>query len=211
VRKPWRAPIAPSSAARDLADLRGPSLDTSSFTKAAEELALTSKCRQPSKCERLRSTSGRGCSSVSIAGIELTTDGRTFLEGARCRAGQRHACQRNACENQRRVGVLTVAAPAAFAIWWLVPRLGRFAALQSRGSRGPDCRNRLDVRPDLWRDWGRRGGSLSALQKAAACQPPPEMPLLREVVYPVCSRSLLDGGSPLRQPRRSCATFSYRM
>ena len=51
-------------------------------------------------------------------GIELTTDGQSFLEGARAGLDSILLASER-LRNQRRVGVLTVAAPAAFAIWWL--------------------------------------------------------------------------------------------
>jgi DNA-binding transcriptional LysR family regulator len=98
--------------------------------------------------------------------------------------------------NQHRIGVLTVASPAAFAIWWLVPRLGRFAALH------PEIEVRIATidgrEPDLLRD-----GIDVAVVKRPAKAParnPLEMPLLSEVVFPVCSPSLLSGASSLGSP-----------
>jgi LysR family transcriptional regulator, glycine cleavage system transcriptional activator len=96
--------------------------------------------------------------------------------------------------NQRRVGVLTVAAPAAFAIWWLVSRVGRFAALH------PDIEVRIATidghEPDLLRD----GIDVAIVKRSAkeAARNPLEMPLLSEIVFPVCSPSLLNGASSLR-------------
>jgi LysR family transcriptional regulator, glycine cleavage system transcriptional activator len=98
--------------------------------------------------------------------------------------------------SQRRVGLLTVAAPAAFATWWLVPRLGRFATLH------PDIEVRIAAmdgrEPDLWRD----GIDVSVVKRRAklAEHNPLEMPLLREVAFPVCAPSLLGGERPLRSP-----------
>jgi LysR family transcriptional regulator, glycine cleavage system transcriptional activator len=95
--------------------------------------------------------------------------------------------------SSKRVGVLTIAAPAAFATWWLVPRLGRFAALH------PEIEVRIAAmdgrEPDLRRD----GIDAAVVKRPAklAQRNPCEMPLLREIAFPVCAPSLLDGaGSP---------------
>jgi DNA-binding transcriptional LysR family regulator len=128
-------------------------------------------------------------------GIEMTPDGRTFLEGVRAGLDSILLASER-IRNQHRVGVLTVASPAAFAIWWLVPRLGRFAALH------PEIEIRIATidgrEPDLWRD----GIDLVVVKRPAksAAHNLIEMPLLREVVFPVCSPSLLNGGSSLRSP-----------
>jgi LysR family glycine cleavage system transcriptional activator len=78
---------------------------------------------------------------------------------------------------------LTVAAPAAFATWWLVPRLGRFASLH------PDIVVRIAAmdgrEPDLWRD-GVDVAVVKRPAKLADCDRV-EMPLLREIVFPVCA------------------------
>jgi DNA-binding transcriptional LysR family regulator len=72
-----------------------------------------------------------------------------------------------------------------------VPRLGRFAALH------PEIEVRIATidgrEPDLCRD----GIDLAVVKRLAksAAHNPIEMPLLREVVFPVCSPSLLNGGS----------------
>jgi hypothetical protein len=80
--------------------------------------------------------------------------------------------------------VLTVAAPSAFAIWWLVPRLGRFAALH------PDIEVRIATidgrEPDLSRD----GIDVAVVKRPAklAARNPVEMLLLHEVVSPSARR-----------------------
>ena len=165
-----------------------------SFTKAAEELALTQSAVSH-QMRALEEHLGARLFQRLHRGIELTTDGRTFLEGARAGLDSVMLASERV-RNQRRVGVLTVAAPAAFAIWWLVPRLGRFAALH------PEIEVRIATidgrEPDLWRD----GVDVAVVKRPAklAARNPAEMPLLREVVYPVCSPSLLDEASPLRNP-----------
>ncbi len=100
----------------------------------------------------------------------------------------------NGCAVDGRVGVLTVAAPAAFAVWWLVPRLGRFAALH------PEIEVRIAAidgrEPDLWRD----GIDVAVVKRAAkaAGGNTDAMPLLHELVFPVCAPSLLGEARSLR-------------
>nr|QQZ51963.1 hypothetical protein JKL49_10710 [Phenylobacterium glaciei] len=82
---------------------------------------------------------------------------------------------------RRRVGVLAIGAPASFAAWWLVPRLGRFAM------RAPEVEVRLatvDDDPDL-----ERLGLDAAivLRDARQTARDDEIWLLSERVMPVCS------------------------
>jgi DNA-binding transcriptional LysR family regulator len=89
--------------------------------------------------------------------------------------------------------MLTISATSAFATWWLVPRLGRFAALH------PEIEIRIAViegrEPDLQRD----GADVAIVQRPAraAADSAMEMPLLRETIFPVCAPTLLGAG-----PRR---------
>jgi LysR family glycine cleavage system transcriptional activator len=110
-----------------------------SFTKAADELALTQSAVSH-QIRALEDHLGARLFQRQHRGIELTPEGRTLLEGLRAGLDSILLASER-IRNQRRVGVLTVAAPAAFAIWWLVPRLGRFVALASR-DRGADCDDR---------------------------------------------------------------------
>lgn len=165
-----------------------------SFTRAADELALTQSAVSH-QIRALEDHLGTRLFQRLHRGIELTPEGRAFLEGARAGLDSILLASER-IRNQRRVGVLTVAAPAAFAIWWLVPRLGRFAALH------PEIEVRIATidgrEPDLWRD----GIDLAVVKRPAksAARNPAEMPLLREIAFPVCSPSLLDGRSSLRSP-----------
>jgi LysR family transcriptional regulator, glycine cleavage system transcriptional activator len=165
-----------------------------SFTRAADELALTQSAVSH-QIRALEDHLGTRLFRRLHRGIELTVDGRTFLEGTRAGLDSILLASER-LRNQHRVGVLTVAAPAAFAIWWLVPRLGRFAALH------PEIEVRIATidgrEPDLWRD----GIDLAVVKRPAriAVNQSTEMPLLREVVFPVCSPSLISGGSLTRSP-----------
>jgi LysR family transcriptional regulator, glycine cleavage system transcriptional activator len=165
-----------------------------SFTRAADELALT----QSAVSHQIRALEGHLGARLferRHRGIELTADGRIFLAGARAGldsillAGER-------IRNQRRVGVLTVAAPSAFAIWWLVPRLGRFAALYA------DIEVRIATIDGREPDLGRDGIDIAVVKRRARAPAAnrAEMPLLREIVFPVCAPKLLDGRPAMPKP-----------
>jgi LysR family glycine cleavage system transcriptional activator len=163
-----------------------------SFTLAAQELALTQSAVSH-QIRALEEHLGASLFGRLHRGIELTDDGRVLLEGVRAGLDSvLFASER--VRSQKRVGVLTVAAPAAFATWWLVPRLGRFAALH------PEIEVRIAAidgrEPDLRRD----GVDVAVVKRAAklADRNPVEMPLLREIVFPVCAPSMLGGELPLR-------------
>lgn len=163
-----------------------------SFTRAADELALTQSAVSH-QIRTLEDHLGASLFGRLHRGIELTSDGRVLLDGVRAGLDSVLLASERV-RGRRRVGVLTVAAPAAFATWWLVPRLGRFASLH------PDIEVRIAAmdgrEPDLWRD-----GVDVAVVKRPAKLPDcdrVEMPLLREIVFPVCAPSVLDSGMPLR-------------
>jgi DNA-binding transcriptional LysR family regulator len=165
-----------------------------SFTRAADELALTQSAVSH-QIRALEEHLGARVFERRHRGIELTADGRTLLEGVRAGLDSMLLASERV-RSRRRVGVLTIAAPAAFAAWWLVPRLGRFAALH------PEIEVRIAAvdgrEPDLVRD-----GIDVAVVKRRSRQTgrnAVEMPLLHEIVFPVCSPSLRDGPLPLRTP-----------
>jgi LysR family glycine cleavage system transcriptional activator len=165
-----------------------------SFTRAADELALTQSAVSH-QIRALEEQIGARVFERRHRGIELAADGRTLLDGVRAGLDSMLLASERV-RSRRRVGVLTIAAPAAFAAWWLVPRLGRFAALH------PEIEVRIAAvdgrEPDLWRD-----GIDVAVVKRAARQMgrnAVEMPLLHEIVFPVCAPSLRDGPLPLRTP-----------
>jgi len=165
-----------------------------SFTLAATDLALTQSAVSH-QIRALEDHLGARLFQRRHRGIEMTAEGRTFLEGVRAGLDSILLASER-IRNQHRVGVVTVASPAAFAIWWLVPRLGRFAALH------PDIEVRIATfdgrEPDLLRD----GIDVAVVKRPAraAARNPLEMPLLSEVVFPVCAPSLLSRASPLRNP-----------
>jgi LysR family transcriptional regulator, glycine cleavage system transcriptional activator len=165
-----------------------------SFTMAAADLALTQSAVSH-QIRALEQHLGARLFDRHHRSIEMTPEGRTFLEGIRAGLDSILLASER-IRNQHRVGVLTVASPAAFAIWWLVPRLGRFAALY------PEIEVRIATidgrEPDLLRD----GIDVAVVKRPAkaAARNSLEMPLLSEVVFPVCSPSLLNAGAPLHSP-----------
>src|SRR5580693_4411179 len=92
-----------------------------SFTRAADELALTQSAVSH-QIRTLEDHLGASLFGRLHRGIELTSDGRMLLDGVRAGLDSVLLASERV-RSQRRVGVLTVAAPAAFATWWLVPRL----------------------------------------------------------------------------------------
>jgi LysR family transcriptional regulator, glycine cleavage system transcriptional activator len=165
-----------------------------SFTRAADELALTQSAVSH-QIRALEEHLGARLFQRRHRAIELTAEGQTLLEGTRAGLDSvLFASER--VRSRHRVGVLTVAAPAAFAVWWLVPRLGRFAALH------PEIEVRIAAidgrEPDLWRD----GVDMAIVKRPArATTGSGAMPLLHELVFPICSPSLLAEARSLRTPR----------
>jgi LysR family transcriptional regulator, glycine cleavage system transcriptional activator len=160
-----------------------------SFTRAADELALTQSAVSHQIGALERHLGARLFSRLN-PGIELTAEGRAFLEGARAGLDS-ILLATDRIRSRFRVGMLTISAPSAFATWWLVPRLGRFAALH------PEIEVRIAViegrEPDLQRD----GVDVAIVRRPArsAVDSAMEMPLLRETIFPVCAPTLL-GPSP---------------
>src|SRR6516225_3732010 len=176
-----------------------------SFTRAADELALTQSAVSHQIGALERHLGARLFSRLN-PGIELTDEGRVFLEGARAGLDS-ILLATDRIRSRFRVGMLTISAPSAFATWWLVPRLGRFAGLH------PGIEVRIGViegrEPDLQRD----GVDAAIVQhpSCAAVDSAVEMPLLRETIFPVCAPTLLRGSSragvsTLRRKRSSNAS-----
>src|SRR5262250_2288036 len=160
-----------------------------SFTRAADELALTQSAVSH-QIGALEQHLGTRLFSRLNPGIELTAEGRILLDGTRAGLDSIFLATERV-RNRHRVGMLTIASPSAFATWWLVPRLGRFAALH------PEIEVRIAViegrEPDLQRD----GVDAAIVQRPAraAADSAMEMPLLRETIFPVCAPPLLREGS----------------
>jgi len=159
-----------------------------SFTRAADELALTQSAVSH-QIGALEQHLGTRLFSRLNPGIELTAEGRILLDGTRAGLDSIFLATERV-RNRQRMGMLTIASPSAFATWWLVPRLGRFAALH------PEIEVRIAAmeghEPDLQRD----GVDVAVVRRPvrASRRSPNEMPLLRETVFPVCAPSLLEPG-----------------
>jgi DNA-binding transcriptional LysR family regulator len=126
-------------------------------------------------------------------GIKLTDEGRLLLEGTRAGLDSILLATERV-RNRNRVGTLTIATPSAFATWWLVPRLGRFAALH------PEIEVRIAVMDGREPDFRRDGIDVAVIQRTAGdISEPIGMPLLRETIFPVCAPELLEAGA--RSPR----------
>lgn len=159
-----------------------------SFTGAADELALTQSAvsHQISALER---DLGTRLFQRLNPGIKLTGEGKLLLEGTRAGLDSILLATERV-RNRNRVGTLTIATPSAFATWWLVPRLGRFAALH------PEIEVRIAVmdgrEPDLLRD----GIDVAVIQRMAGdISDPIGMPLLRETIFPICAPKLLESSA----------------
>jgi LysR family transcriptional regulator, glycine cleavage system transcriptional activator len=165
-----------------------------SFTRAADELALTQSAVSH-QIRALERDLGARLFQRRHRAIELAAEGQTLLEGVRAGLDSvLFASER--VRSRHRVGVLTVAAPAAFAVWWLVPRLGRFAALH------PEIEVRIAAvdgrEPDLRRD--RIDMAIVKRPAKGVGAGSGEMPLLHELVFPICAPSLLGEERALRGP-----------
>ena len=90
-------------------------------------------------------------------------------------------------------GRLTVSTLVSFAANWLVPRLGRYRALN------PEIDVRITTSDSLV-DFARHDVDLAIRYGGGEWRGLDAVRLMTEEVFPVCSPDLLDGGRPLRNP-----------
>lgn len=163
------------------------------FTRAADDLAITQSAVSH-QIRTLEEFLGAPLFHRRNPGIELTGDGRLLLDAVRTgmdlilRASDR-------IRSRQQIGVLTIAVPASFATWWLVPRLGRFA------SRHPHIEIRIatmDYREPNFEQDGLDAAIVMRRGKRAIGVN--EVSLLRERIFPVCSPALLKGDRLLKSP-----------
>jgi len=161
-----------------------------SFTKAAEELCITQSAVSHQVRQLEEHLDCRLFQRLN-PGIALTKEGEDLLAGVADGLNRIRAAVQQV-RSRRQVGVLTVAAPPSFATWWLVPRLGRFAA------RHPLIEVRIAAMDDV-PDFVRDGVDLAIVAQPAdqARLTVTSMPLLREEVFPVCSPTLLNANGKL--------------
>ena len=162
-----------------------------SFTRAAEELNVT-----------------QAAVSHQIKGLEahlevklfrrlsrallLTDQGQAYFPPVRdALEALAQATKRLGTDNA--AGLLTVSTMVSFAANWLVPRLGRYRALNPE----------IDVRittSDFHVDFARQDVDLAIRYGRGGWPGLDAVRLMTEEVFPVCSPGLLAGGPPLRAP-----------
>lgn len=167
-----------------------------SFTKAARELYLTQGAVSQ-QIKHLEERLGFKLFRRQVRKLELTPEGRGLAAVVRNALYEIEQTVKQ-LQSQENEGALTVSVGSAFAMNWLIPRLGLFR------EEHPN----IDVRIDAIDD---------ALDLRA--QPDVEMmirfsrnnypdlqvdELMREPVFVVCSPSLLDPRKPLREPADLC-------
>jgi LysR family glycine cleavage system transcriptional activator len=108
-------------------------------------------------------------------------------------AFDRLASASNRLRDARLGSVLTVSMPPSFAAKWLIPRLERFRVAQ------PEVDLRLDT-TDRLVDLPREGVALAIRYGTGRYPGLACVPLLAEVVFPVCSPLLMSRGRKVRRP-----------
>jgi LysR family transcriptional regulator, glycine cleavage system transcriptional activator len=159
-----------------------------SFTRAAGELNVT----QSAVSHGVRDLEERfGVSLFHREGraLALTEAGRLYLPFAAEALSRLRLGERALVDPQRKARVLTVSVSPSFAAKWLVPRLGAFSTehpdLELRISANAQHIDFLDGEIDLAVRHG--DGSWPQLECTRLCE---------EVLFPVCSPSLLRGKPP---------------
>ena len=162
-----------------------------SFTRAAEELHVT-QAAISHQVKALEEHLGRKLFRRLNRALRLTDDGQAYLPSvSRAFALLNEAT--NDLLTKQAPGPLTVSVLPSFAARWLVPRLGRFRQIR------PDIDLRIDPSAELT-DFAagdvdvciRYGRGKYAGLRADW--------LMTEDIFPVCSRTLLEGAHPLRKP-----------
>ena len=162
-----------------------------SFTKAAEELSVTQAAvshQVKALEERLQVPLFRRLNR----GLVLTEAGGSYLrelEDILDRLEQ--ATER--LRASEATGILTVSTSTSFAAKWLVPRLQRFR------DRRPDIDVRIDA-DDSLTDFRRDNVDIAIRYGRGVYPGLSSVQLLQDIVFPVCSPKLLEGGHPLREP-----------
>ena len=162
-----------------------------SFTKAAEELSVTQAAvshQVKALEERLQVPLFRRLNR----GLVLTEAGGSYLrelEDILDRLEQ--ATER--LRASEATGILTVSTSTSFAAKWLVPRLQRFR------DRRPDIDVRIDANDSLT-DFRRDNVDIAIRYGRGVYPGLSSVQLLQDIVFPVCSPKLLEGGHPLREP-----------
>jgi len=162
-----------------------------SFTRAGKELHVT-QAAISHQVKALEQWLGLVLFRRRGRAIVLTENGQNYLVAVR-ECLDLLAAATDRLTKRQDSGVLTVSTLASFASAWLVPRLGRFRALQ------PDIDVRVSAGDEIV-DFARDDVDL-AIRYGDGHWPGVEVvALMTEDVFPVCSPELLNGPHPLRHP-----------
>jgi LysR family glycine cleavage system transcriptional activator len=162
-----------------------------SFTKAAEELNVTQAAvshQVKALEERLQVPLFRRLNR----GLVLTGAGAGYLKELEDILDRLEQATERLRASEA-TGILTVSTSTSFAAKWLVPRLQRFR------DRRPDIDVRIDANDSLT-DFRRDNVDLAIRYGRGVYPGLSSVQLLQDIVFPVCSPQLLEGGHPLREP-----------
>lgn len=167
-----------------------------SFTKAAKELYLTQGAVSQ-QIKHLEERLGFKLFRRHVRKLELTDEGRALsavVRNALYEMGE--TIRRLRAEDNE--GVLTVSVGSAFAMNWLIPRLGVFR------EQHPDIDVRIDAIDDAI-DLRAQGDIDVMIRFSRKNYPDLHVTeLMREQVFVVCSPSLVDPRRPLHKPADLC-------
>jgi LysR family glycine cleavage system transcriptional activator len=162
-----------------------------SFTRAADELNVT-QAAVSHQVKGLEDRLGVQLFRRLNRGLLLTDAGGLYmreLEDILDRLEQ--ATER--LRSSEAAGLLTVSTGTSFAAKWLVPRLRRFR------DRRPDIDVRIDA-DDALTDFRRDNVDIAIRYGRGVYPGLSSTPLLQDIVFPVCSPTLIDAAHPLRAP-----------
>jgi LysR family transcriptional regulator, glycine cleavage system transcriptional activator len=162
-----------------------------SFTRAAEELNVTQAAvshQVKALEERLQVPLFRRLNR----GLVLTEAGAGYLKELEDILDRLEQATERLRASEA-TGIITVSTSTSFAAKWLVPRLQRFR------DRRPDIDVRIDANDSLT-DFRRDNVDLAIRYGRGVYPGLSSVQLLQDIVFPVCSPHLLEGGHPLREP-----------
>jgi LysR family glycine cleavage system transcriptional activator len=167
-----------------------------SFTKAARELYLTQGAVSQ-QIKHLEERLGFKLFRRHIRRLELTDEGRGLAAVVRNALYEIDETIRR-LQAEDKESVLTVSVGSAFAMNWLIPRLGQFR------DQNPNIDVRIDAIDDAI-DLCSQTGIDMMIRFSRKNYPDLHVSeLMREQVFVVCSPSVLDPGRPLRKPSDLC-------
>lgn len=168
-----------------------------SFTKAARDLNLTQGAVSQ-QIKHLEERLGFELFRRHVRGLELTDEGKGLAAVVRSALYEIEETIRQ-FQVEDNEGVLTVSVGSAFAMNWLIPRLGEFR------DQYPNIDVRIHAIDDAI-DLRAQGRDIDMMIRFSRGNYPDlhVSELMREQVFVVCSPSLLDSRRPLRKPSDLC-------